>query len=255
MLEITRRETIVELRLARAPVNALDPALVRALRTAIDDAAAQGARGIILCGRPGMFSAGLDVPVLLQLSRAQLVEFWRDFFALCATLAAAPIPVVAAIAGHSPAGGAVLSIFCDYRVMARSDDPEKPYRIGLNEVQVGLFVPEAIQCALRRLVGAYRAERMMVAGQMLDPDQALAIGLVDELGTTASVETRAEEWLKNLLALPPQSMAHTRRIARADLDAIFADPTRLGIEEFADTWFSAETQATLKALVARLKKS
>jgi enoyl-CoA hydratase/carnithine racemase len=254
MLESVRHDAILELHLARPPVNALDPELVRRLRAAVEGGAANGARGIVLCGRPGMFSAGLDVPALLQLGHADLVAFWRDFFGLCAALASSPIPVVAAIGGHSPAGGAVLSLFCDYRVMARSDDPAKPYRIGLNEVQVGLSVPEAIQCALRRLVGVYRAERMMVAGQMLDSQQALAIGLVDELTAAEDVVPRAFSWLQMLLALPPQAMATTRLLARSDLINIFADPSRLSVEEFADAWFGAETQTTLKALVAKLKK-
>jgi enoyl-CoA hydratase/carnithine racemase len=201
-----------------------------------------------------MFSAGLDVPALLELDRDGLIGFWHEFFGLCAALARSPIPVVAAIGGHSPAGGAVLSIFCDYRVMARSADAAKPFRIGLNEVQVGLSVPMCIQDALRRLVGPYRAERLMVAGAMLDPEQALGVGLVDELTEVDNVVPRAHAWLQQLLALPPFAMSTTRLLARSDLIGIFADPRRLSVEEFADAWFGAETQATLKGLVARLKK-
>jgi Delta3-Delta2-enoyl-CoA isomerase len=253
MLETIRHDAIVELRLARPPVNALDPELVRQLRTAVESAPAQGARGLVLSGRPGMFSAGLDVPALLQLNREELVAFWQDFFGLCATLASSPIPVVAAIGGHSPAGGAVLSIFCDYRVMARSSDPAKPFRIGLNEVQVGLSVPECIQIALRRLIGSYRAERLMVSGTMLDAEQALAIGFVDELADAERVVARALEWLQALLKLPPQAMSTTRLLSRSDLIDVFTDPAQLSAEEFADGWFGAETQATLKALVAKLK--
>ena len=255
MLETIHHDAVVELRMARPPVNALDPALVRELRAAVQAAPAHGARGIVLSGRPGMFSAGLDVPALLQLSREQMVAFWHDFFGLCSTLASSPVPVVAAIGGHSPAGGAVLSIFCDYRVMARSADPAKPFRIGLNEVQVGLSVPVSIQCALRRLVGPYRAERLMVAGAMLDSEQALAIGMVDELIETDLVVPRALAWLHELLKLPQHAMSTTRLLARSDLIAIFSDPTKLSVEEFADAWFGAETQATLKALVAKLKKA
>ncbi|MGH8040628.1 MAG: enoyl-CoA hydratase/isomerase family protein [Rudaea sp.] len=254
MLESIHHDAILELRMARPPVNALNPELVRRLRTAVEQADAQGARGIVLCGQPGMFSAGLDVPELLRLDRAALIAFWLDFFGLCAALACSPIPVVAAIGGHSPAGGAVLSIFCDYRVMAHSVDAAKPFRIGLNEVKVGLSVPEVIQCALRRLVGTYRAERMMVAGQMLDSEQALAIGLVDELTDVDAVAPRALEWLRELLTLPPQAMSATRTLARADLIDLFVDPTQLSVEEFADAWFGAETQTTLKALVAQLGK-
>jgi enoyl-CoA hydratase/carnithine racemase len=125
----------------------------------------------------------------------------------------------------------------------------------LNEVQVGLSIPEVIQCALRRLVGIYRAERMMVAGQMIEPEQALKIGLVDELAAVDEVVPRALAWLGDLLKLPPQAMATTRLLARSDLIGLFANPTRLSVEEFADAWFGAETQATLKTLVAKLKKS
>lgn len=255
MLQIIHHDAILELRLARPPVNALNPELVRRLRTAVEDADAHGARGIVLSGQPGMFSAGLDVPELLRLDRAALVAFWQDFFGLCAALASSPIPAVAAIAGHSPAGGAVLSVFCDYRIMARSVDSAKPFLIGLNEVRVGLSIPEVIQCALRRLVGIYAAERMMVAGQMLEPEQALKIGLVDELAAVPEVLPRALTWLGDLLKLPPQAMATTRLLARSDLIGLFSDPALLSMEKFADGWFGAETQATLKALVAQLGKS
>ena len=255
MIEQNRHDTILELRLARPPVNALDPDLVRQLRLAIESAPHHGARGIVLSGRPGMFSAGLDVPALLKLDRAGFAAFWREFMGLCASIATAKIPTVAAITGHSPAGGAVLSIFCDYRVMARSADASKPFRIGLNEVQVGLAVPDHIQYALRRLVGVYRAERLMVAGAMLDSEQALQMGFVDELAEPDHVVARAIIWLSDLLKLPPQAMSNTRALARADLANVFADVERFSADEFADAWFGTETQATLKALVAKLKKA
>lgn len=254
MLDSIRHDTLLELRLARPPANALDPALVAALRAAIDAAPAGGARGIVLSGRPGMFSGGLDVPALMALDRASLRRFLADFFGLCGALAASRIPIVAAITGHSPAGGAVLSIFCDYRVMARSVDPAKPFRIGLNEVQVGLSVPAVIQGGLRRLVGAYRAERLMVAGAMLEPDEALRVGFVDELAGVDDVVPRALDWLGGLLRLPPQAMATTRGLARRDLVELFSDPRTWLLDEFEDGWYGAETQATLSALVARLKK-
>ncbi len=248
MLDIIRHDTIHELRLSRPPVNALNPALVRSLREAVESAPAQGAHGLVLSGAPGMFSAGLDVPTLLQLDRAAFRFFWVDFFGLCAALARSPIPIAAAITGHSPAGGAVLAILCDYRVMARGE-----FRIGLNEVQVGLSVPECIQAALRRLVGTYRAERLLVAGAMLEAEQALAVGFVDELIDTDLVVPRALAWIGDLLKFPPQAMRETRRLARADLAEVFADPDALPVEQFLDGWFAPEAQTVLKALVARLK--
>jgi len=143
----------------------------------------------------------------------------------------------------------VLSLFCDYRVMAQG-----PYKIGLNEVQVGLIVPDCIQLALRRVVGAYRAERLLVAGAMIDAEQALACGFVDELAGIDQVTTRALHWLGQLLALPSHAMLATRRIARNDLIEAYADVDALPIEGFVESFFHPQTQTVLQQLVERLKK-
>jgi 3,2-trans-enoyl-CoA isomerase len=249
MLDIIPQDGgIVEVRLARPPVNALDLDLVRMLRQTLEECPAQGTQGVVLSGAQGMFSAGVDVPALMATDRAGVREYWREFFALCGSIANLQVPIVAAVTGHGPAGGAVLALFCDYRVMAHG-----PYKIGLNEVQVGLSVPEAIQVALRRVVGPYRAERLLVAGAMLDAEQALAVGFVDELVGLEMVTTRALVWLREVLALPRQAMLKTRKLARADLADAFADIDALPLDPFLDDFFGDETQATLGALVAKLK--
>jgi enoyl-CoA hydratase/carnithine racemase len=249
MLNRITHDTIVELQLARPPVNALNLELLCSLRAALEEAPATGARGIVLSGAPGMFSAGVDVPALMGRERSEVRAFWREFFAVCAALARSPVPVVAAITGHSPAGGAVLSLFCDYRVMA-----EGPFKIGLNEVQVGLSVPTCIQLALRRVVGTYRAERLLVAGAMIESSQALACGMVDELTGVDQVTTRALHWLRELLALPAHAMLATRALARADLADAYADVDALPLDAFVDGFFHPQTQVVLQGLVDRLRK-
>jgi enoyl-CoA hydratase/carnithine racemase len=248
MLEILRHDAIAEIRLARPPVNALNPDLVAALAEAFRTLPAEGARAIVLSGTPKVFSAGLDVPTLLALHRDAMAAFWRSFQGLLGAIGRCPVPTVAAITGHSPAGGAVLAIHCDYRVMAHG-----AFRIGLNEVEVGLSVPAAIQTVLKRLVGPHRAERLMVAGAMIDGAEAHRIGLVDELADVDDVVPRALDWCRRHVALPPEAMAETRRIARADLHAALDAAEREPADAFMDRWFSAETQATLRALVERLR--
>lgn len=246
---------IVELRLARSPVNALDPALCRDLRSAIDTAVDAGVHGLVLSGGPKVFSAGLDVPFLVSLGedRHALMMAWKLFFDAAMALATCPVPVVAAIAGHAPAGGCVLALCCDYRVMARSEDADRPYRIGLNETQVGLVAPEGIQRLLRRVVGTYRAERMLVSGDLLDAEQALQAGLVDELVDIDSVAPRARAWLAQLLMLPRQAVLQTRAIARADMVEAL-QPHNIQLDRFIDAWYAADTQNALHALVAKLGK-
>src|SRR5436190_22667482 len=124
-----------ELRLSRPPVNALNPELITALRDELARAHLEGCEAVVVSGARGRFSGGLDVPELLRLDRAQMRATWAQFFSLLRDLAFSQVPVVAAMTGHSPAGGTVLALFADYRVLA-----EGPHLVGLNEVQVGLSV-------------------------------------------------------------------------------------------------------------------
>jgi enoyl-CoA hydratase/carnithine racemase len=249
MLERIAHDHFLEIRLARPPVNALNPALLQALVEAFDPANLRGVQGVVLSGGPKVFSGGLDVPHLMTLDRAGLTAAWGLFFEAARAVARCPVPVVAAIAGHNPAGGCVLALCCDYRVMARG-----AYRIGLNETQVGLAVPDAIQALMRRVVGAHRAERLLVAGAMLESEQALAVGLVDELTDIDDVSTRAVHWLREISALPREAMLKTRKIARADVHAALDGFGDDELDGFIDRWFAKATQDALQALVAKLKK-
>jgi len=118
---------------------------------------------------------------------------------------------------------------------------------------VGLVAPEGIQHLMRRVVGIHRAERLLVGGELIDSARAFAIGMVDELAPQADVVARACAWLEALLALPREPVLRTRAIARADLLAALA-PERIEIDTFVDAWNAPDTQAGLRALVARLGK-
>ncbi|MCB1032209.1 MAG: enoyl-CoA hydratase/isomerase family protein, partial [Acidobacteria bacterium] len=194
-------------------------------------------------------SAGLDVPVLLPLDRGEIEETWRSFFQLMRALAASPIPVAAAIGGHSPAGGAVLALCCDYRVMA-----EGRFKIGLNEVRVGITLPSSIYRAFELVVGSRRAQLYSVSGDLFDGVEALGIGLVDELVPPEEVEERAVTWLKEQLSLPPAARAATRAFARRDLIRALDAGIETDVSATLECWFSEETQATLADLVASLSK-
>jgi enoyl-CoA hydratase/carnithine racemase len=197
-----------------------------------------------------MFSAGLDIPALLQLDRAALIEFWRQFLDLLRTIAQLPVPIAFALTGHASAGGIVISLFADYRIMCAGN-----YKTGLNEVQVGLVVSPVIRSALVRLIGPHPAEKILVPGAILSPDQALDIGLVDELEEDPEKTTfRAIAWCQNLLSLPRNAMSLTRQLAREDLHRYFDQASQHESGPFVDLWFSDETQSTLRALVARLQK-
>jgi len=245
MLEIVDHGEIREIRLARPPANAFNPELTEALCEAFD-AAGREAGAVVVSGRTGMFSAGLDVPELIALDRAQMTHFWHRFLQMLQRIASLPVPVVFAMTGHAPAGGIVMALFGDYRIMPRGS-----FKTGFNEVQVGLVVPPQVHLALVRLIGAHAAERILVAGEMMDAQRALDIGLVDELADDPEqVVQRAMEWCRELLALPRAAMTLSRTMARADLQRIFDGD--YDVARFIEVWFAEATQRILSELVAKL---
>jgi 3,2-trans-enoyl-CoA isomerase len=240
---------IRELRLDRPPANALTEEMVVTMRKEIEQAPLEGKGAIVLSGTPGMFSGGLDVPFLLTLERAGIHAFWQAFFELLKAIALSPVPIVAGITGHSPAGGTVMVIFCDARIMAEGN-----FRIGLNEVQVGIVVPPFVQATFRGIVGRRCAEQLLVAGRMLQSREALDVGLVDEIVPVDRVVEEALARCAELLSLPRQAMLATRKIAREDIAGRLATLSPVEVQLVVDKWFTEETQAALQALVKRLSK-
>jgi 3,2-trans-enoyl-CoA isomerase len=242
---------IREIRLARPPVNALDGGLVRALTEAVSAAANHSA--ILVTGQPGIFSAGLDIPALLKLERAEIFSMFESLWHVQRAIALSPTPVIFGITGHCPAGGTVLAIHADYRVMAAGE-----FRLGLNEVQVGLFPGLPMEGAFRRLVGG-AASQLLSRGALLDPAAALRVGLVDEVCEAPRCAARALEVAREFCALPREPMLRTRAMTRRDLVAMFGEhgdePRRasefgeMGVEMF----YTPATQERLTKMFVKKK--
>lgn len=248
MLAIKNHGQIREIQLDRAPANALNRELIDQLTEQLSIAGRSSA-AVVISGRPGMFSAGLDVPSLLQEDSAGMAEFWRSFGLLTRTIAFMPVPTIFALNGHCPAGGIVLALYGDYRIMSAGK-----YKTGMNEVQVGLVVSPLIRDAAVRLMGPHSAAKILVPGSLLSPEDALSIGLVDALAEDPEATVRqAIEYCQMLLNLPANAMLATRALVRADLHAMFEDEQGIGVDQFLELWFSEHTQKTLKELVARLQ--
>jgi enoyl-CoA hydratase/carnithine racemase len=249
MLKHINHGPVLELSIDRPPVNALNPALVEELSTAIRDAG-ETHKALVISGREGLFSAGLDIVELQQLDKAGIGDFWKHFIGLLEVVARSRIPIAAAINGHCPAGGAVLTLFCDYRVLSRGE-----FVIGLNETAVGLLVPGVIRYALIRAVGAHQAERLIVAGALINPEQALKFGLIDHLSAdpASSIED-AVNWCAHHLTLPSESMLGNRSLMRKDLHQQFDALGDIDTTQFVDWWFEDHTQKTLDAVLEKLKK-
>ena len=127
--------------------NAIGTAFLDRLSAQLDAVESSGASALVLTGEGTAFSAGLDLPEVAGLDRARLERFIRRFSEVMLRVFTLPVPVVAAINGHAIAGGCVLAMQADVRLAAAGD-----YRIGLNEVQIGLGLPAVVVETLRAQV-------------------------------------------------------------------------------------------------------
>src|SRR5690606_3866930 len=139
-LNITIQDSLAIIALDRGKSNAINEVMLDELKKMVISIEQDPhIFGIILTGKHGFFSAGLDLIELYEYREEQMKVFWAKFLDLVKTLTSFKKPIISAISGHSPAGGCVLAICCDYRIMAEGE-----FIIGLNEVPVGIMVPDSI---------------------------------------------------------------------------------------------------------------
>jgi enoyl-CoA hydratase len=192
-------------------VNALTYDRMDTLDAALDEAEREGV-AVLLVGRPGRFCAGLDMTVMtsgIEAARAMLARGARLFLRLFTF----PRPVVVACTGHALAGGAIMLLAADRRIGARGD-----FKIGLNEVGIGLPLPE-FGLALARYRMPPSAFDMVVLGDVTDPDGAVAAGFLDRVVEPDALVDTATDEARRLAALSPHALARTKLGARAQLAA------------------------------------
>ncbi len=247
-LHIRNEGSVRVIQLNRPPVNAISHDLVKELLDALESARTdKKVRGVILTGLPGYFSAGLDVIRLFPSSREEITAFWWDFYQVLYRLFTYPKPVFTAVSGHSPAGGTVMAIMTDYRIMAKGE-----FTMGLNEVAVGLIIPRSIGVVFQSLVGSRNAEKFALTARLLSPESALKAGLVDELTNPNSLMETALERMNQWISLPPVQQKMTKMQMRAPLIRIMDEHRKKDLEQIIQLWFTPEFQAAMGKLVEKL---
>ena len=154
-----------------------------------------------------------------------------------------------AISGHSPAGGTVLSIMTDYRIMSQGN-----YLIGLNEVAVGLSMPIGIGRVFQSLLGERVAEKMTLKGQLIDPENAKKIGLIDDVVKSEELLSHSVSTLNDWLSLPFQKQIQSKLILRKEVINLMKRSAEKDNREVINAWFSSECRVTMKKIIKKLLK-
>lgn len=204
------------------------------------------AQGLILAGNPKFFSMGFHLPSLLTCNRSEVAEFFSRFNRVCLDFYTLPLPTIAAVAGHAPAGGTVLALTCDYRFLA-----DKKVVMGLNEIKLGLAVPPLAQLILEQLTGGRQAARIIREGEFLPPAEALAVGMVDELHPAEEVETQAQSKIRRLMTLPTPTQALIKATRTETVRRTYALFGPEWEERWVDLFFLPETQDILRPIAEK----
>lgn len=251
-ITIQHKNNYAVVQLKRGKVNAINHQVVNEIRQTFqqlkdDDTIS----GVIFTGIPHFFSAGLDVKELFHYDKAQIADFFKDFVNMFVELMNFPKLFISAITGHSPAGGCVIAITSDYRIMATGEK----YVIGLNEVAVNILISKNIAAAYAFWIGERRAYQALLQGRLFDVQTAYDYGLLDEISPLEEVLKRAEGKMKAWLQHNPAILQGTKRTLRQDLleQKINLDVEEL-IQENVDLWWEPSVRAGMQQFVENLSR-
>jgi enoyl-CoA hydratase len=159
-------------------------------------------------------------------------------------------PVVAAVGGHAVAGGCILALTADYRVLRTGGA-----QMGLNEVRIGVPLPWSVSVLLRTAVPASSLAQVALLGRNFADEEARAVGLADELADADGFEERCLARLGEFAEKDPLAFGTTKTYLRADALQAMAAHEQERISEFLDGWFSEPTRARMRGMVEELTRS
>ena len=228
--------------------NALNDPLMRALSSALAELREDGAPPVLVRSSHGaLFCPGWDLKVLAGVERDRVADALGRFNRLIFDLFSYPGPTAAAIEGHAVAGGCLLALCCDLRVMAAGQP-----RIGLSELNLGVPVPAPSLVMLRDRLAANVVEELVVGGDGCNAERARGLGVVHRTAEPGLVRAKTEQELVRLASKPQHAFAATKRFLLGESWRRMSEPSLSDDETFLDCWFSDETQKRITGTVARL---
>lgn len=246
-------DELAVIELARGKANAMNDRMVDEIAIAVRQAAASGTvHAVVLASnRPRFFSAGFDVMEVFRYDRETMTDFFGRYIDLYTAIYHLSKPVVAALSGHAYAGGAILALACDFRVMASRDAG-----FAFNEINFGAALPPGIIGMAINAVGPAHARELLFNGDTITPERALEIGLAAELAPADQVIQRAIARAGVLASKPSSAFSLMKRWMLASCGSTGAsdDSDRRYLTEFIDQWFSPDAEVRKQALVESLQK-
>jgi len=231
--------------------NAINDEFISEAHEVMDEAEADSdIRALVVTSsHKSIFCPGVDLPSLMGRSRPEMRTFYAELTGLVRRKVAYPKPEVYALNGHTIAGGCMMALAGDYRVLAKGR-----FACGMMEIDVGLAAPIGVVEMLRHFLGGRIAERVLFSGERFTPENALLLGLVEELADPAQLMDRAIAQAQALAQKPSAGYQRLKHYSREALAARMQSLDDAHLEELVEQWFSEETQRLVEAAVERMRK-
>jgi enoyl-CoA hydratase len=199
---------ITRVTIDRPPANAMTVELLDELAVALEQLGAEPPRAIVLAGREGFFSAGVDLKAVPTYGPAEQRRMVEGINRMAIAAYGMPCPLVGAVTGHAIAGGLVLALCCDIRIASTAG------RYGLTEVKVGVPYPQAAITSVRAELAPHAARRLALGNALVDAYECVSLGVFDEAASPDTVVSRAHEMASGLGAMPGDVYTRTKRELR-----------------------------------------
>ncbi|MBI2486723.1 MAG: enoyl-CoA hydratase/isomerase family protein [Deltaproteobacteria bacterium] len=247
LIHLSTSENIATVVLSRPKVNAINESLVEELgecfqKLAIDP----DVKAVILTGGGSFFSFGLDIPELLNYSKDSFTKFLIKFTDLLKYIFLFPKPVVGSLNGHAVAGGCMLALSCDYRLMV-----SEKAKISLNELTFGSTVFVSGVEMLKMSVGARKAELMLYDGAMYSGEEAKQLGIVDELVFREDLHDASQKIAQGFAKKEGRAFESIKMLLRKHVVEEINKKDKDSILEFVDIWYSESTWRNLEKIKIR----
>lgn len=243
-VRISRQDGIATVALDRGKVNALNEAVIDEIKGTLHDLEHEaGVKAIIITGQGKFFSFGFDVPEFMNYSKESFTRYLTKFSDLCISLFIFPKPVVAALNGHTIAGGCMIAAACDSRIMV-----SEKAKISLNEITFGSSVLSSTVEILKHAVGAKNAAYILKTGAMFSAEEARGLGLVDAVATIVNLPDEARTMALELTQKDPGAFRSIKNLLRLPLAETIRRNEADSIREFVNIWYSESTREKLRGI-------
>ncbi|HEY2270025.1 MAG TPA: enoyl-CoA hydratase-related protein [Streptosporangiaceae bacterium] len=240
-LEVT--DNIGTIRLSRPPVNALNDQVTEELADAARAAAADEVRAVIIYGGEKVFAGGADITVMAEAGYAEMAARGTRLQASVNLLAALGKPVVAAITGYALGGGMEVALAADFRIAGERA------RLGQPEILLGIIPGAGGTQRLPRLIGPAKAKDLVFSGRMVNADEALRIGLVDQVVPDSDVYSAAVDMVKRYAAGPALALRAAKQAIDAGLGVDLATGLEIERVQFAALFGTEDQRAGMRSFL------